>query len=740
MSKQRHKSIDKEVHAEPKGINDEETRRDDKRTKLRERERHNESILQKAIMSWTKKYQQDYLKSKKKPIHGTKGELTDRIMSTVSIEDAMKISKEYKRMKLEMAKTMDEQVTNKIVPLTEEEKEKMELISKRKREEQGSHTPNKINIHEDIRITPTSIQDEVRNEDAEIMEIDISTDKNKERVMDERVDEEEIEREVSKITIEEEKESTRNDSESVATTKVDNIRRTRIGMMITLPPSKEPDKCLSAHLKKWFNKMKEIDNKFTVISWKTEEGPKQPIKEEGNIPNTISKLRVYFTRAQVKTIGGKVFMDVFVQHTIPMDEIRGDAEWFMEENQIAMYKKRLQVEETIQQGWLLYSTQTLDKEALAAAIEREIGAKVALRWKYINSINFVEDTEERKKWMALHIEVDAKESKKASRGLNRLYGRQSEHFPMGIRMRLVTEFKEVRGNTSMISKHTRLRARQASFISLIEGCISEDIQMLDYEDEGMTLREMIMSIQSKNPNTPGNLFHAVGRDWKGRITFNFLKNKAEEARMIVDGLIPYLQHKYGNTVNVFFDAEAVIEKETWQWDEEKRMLITPLAKELDGIEEIDQDYDFTGETEDGNKEGNNNKNSENEKRYLQHSHQPKPSAEDLALTKLNLIVTGEDTDSVSTLGNPTTPATRKEANASNIFRVRAGLSTNSSITETSMESRMSAIEHRITSMEKSITHSLEKAITEIITKGIPKTPTSKTTQLPGGESAGSQNE
>ena len=54
MNKQRHKSTDKEVHAEPEGINDEEAQRDDKRTKLRERERQNESVLQKAIMSWTK--------------------------------------------------------------------------------------------------------------------------------------------------------------------------------------------------------------------------------------------------------------------------------------------------------------------------------------------------------------------------------------------------------------------------------------------------------------------------------------------------------------------------------------------------------------------------------------------------------------------------------------------------------------------------------------------------------------
>ena len=68
--------------------------------------------------------------------------------------------------------------------------------------------------------------------------------------------------------------------------------------------------------KKWFNKMKEIDDKFTIISWRKDDGPKFSIKDAKNIPNTISKIRTYFTRAQVRSSGGKVFMDAFVQHIV----------------------------------------------------------------------------------------------------------------------------------------------------------------------------------------------------------------------------------------------------------------------------------------------------------------------------------------------------------------------------------------------------------------------------------------
>ena len=65
-----------------------------------------------------------------------------------------------------------------------------------------------------------------------------------------RVDEEKVDANISRISLKDEKESSRNDGESVVTTRVDNISRTRIGMMLTLPSSKEPDKCLFSHLKK----------------------------------------------------------------------------------------------------------------------------------------------------------------------------------------------------------------------------------------------------------------------------------------------------------------------------------------------------------------------------------------------------------------------------------------------------------------------------------------------------------
>ena len=71
----------------------------------------------------------------------------------------------------------------------------------------------------------------------------------------------------------------------------------------------------------------------------------------------------------------------------------------------------------------------MDQDLLEDVIGNRIGTKIALRWKYINTEQFKQDVQERKKWMALHAEVDSEEFKKASRGMAKLYGSASAAFP-----------------------------------------------------------------------------------------------------------------------------------------------------------------------------------------------------------------------------------------------------------------------------------------------------------------------
>ena len=126
-------------------------------------------------------------------------------------------------------------------------------------------------------------------------------------------------------------------------------------------------------------------------------------------------------------------------------------------------------------GWLLYSFYTLDTKALAEAILNQTGVTVGLRYKYINTEKYEPDREQRRKWMAVHIEVDSDNSKTAARGLKELYSMSSIKFPLGIRMRLVSEYREVKGNPINSRKHTHLRIRQANFVNMLHGYPNDDI-------------------------------------------------------------------------------------------------------------------------------------------------------------------------------------------------------------------------------------------------------------------------
>ena len=80
------------------------------------------------------------------------------------------------------------------------------------------------------------------------------------------------------------------DDDSVGTEKRDNIHRTRIGIILNIPPCKnEPDKKLASEAQKWFAKMKEIDDKFVLVPWKKENQDKGIVRKMEKIPSTMSK-------------------------------------------------------------------------------------------------------------------------------------------------------------------------------------------------------------------------------------------------------------------------------------------------------------------------------------------------------------------------------------------------------------------------------------------------------------------
>ena len=518
------------------------------------------------------------------------------------------------------------------------------------------------------------------------------------------------------------------DSKSVATQQTENTHKIRMGLSLTMLPSpKAPDKELYSKAKEWFKKLKEEDNHFRVLPWKKVNTHLPPIDNIGAFPNTVGRFRDYFSRAQVKTVGGQSYMDIYVQYSIPMEELTSNVDWFFKEAGMRMFNKTIQAESITQMGWLLYSYSNLDTKALADAISNQIGTRVGLRYKYINTDKYEPDREQRRKWMAIHIEADSDDSKKATRGLKELYSMSSTTFPLGIRMRLVSEYRDVKGNTTNSKKHTRLRIRQANFAHMLHGCPNDDICQLDWKADNLkhkSLRELIMEIQSNNKDTPGTLYHGVGMDWKGRIVFSYLSNKSNEGSMIAEGIMPYLRHFHGNNVDQFFDPEAVISKNEWYWDEKEKCIINPLSKELDALEDGDKDYLFAEHT-------------------IPNDSTPELTdspitPQELALSRMNLLINNKDEDSVSTLGgSPKLLAKTKDKHTHPMIKTTPGLTSTASVTSAiTLETRLSEMETNLNEFKGSIKSTFQETIKELFAQ-IPNLKQPK--QSPGGGIAGRKN-
>eukprot|EP00593_Proboscia_inermis_P000787 CAMPEP_0171300526 /NCGR_PEP_ID=MMETSP0816-20121228/9335_1 /TAXON_ID=420281 /ORGANISM="Proboscia inermis, Strain CCAP1064/1" /LENGTH=191 /DNA_ID=CAMNT_0011777063 /DNA_START=125 /DNA_END=697 /DNA_ORIENTATION=+ len=170
------------------------------------------------------------------------------------------------------------------------------------------------------------------------------------------------------------------------------------------------------------------------------------------------------------------------------------------------------------------------------------------------------------------------------------------------------------------------------------------------------------------------------------------------------------------------------EKSEWSWDPEKRTIINPFSRELDELEGVDDDYNFSvafGEavaTAAATAAG-------------------VAITSQMTLSKMNLVLTGQDTDSVSTLGNPLSPRQLQRQGASMIYNpsptgVVPQLPTPTSASAVSggtLDSRISQIEEQLSVMEINIKKNMDATLESLFLKFGANL---QTNQPPAGASGG----
>ena len=383
---------------------------------------------------------------------------------------------------------------------------------------------------------------------------------------------------------------------------------TRFTLKVNFTAKDDPEASLLAQLKVFFQELKKADEKLQIYIWK-EKDSNLRLQDASSIPTTIGHCKPFFDRlyAGKPNQASQAYTSVRLGHDIPLEDLRRDMSSWLRSSKNGLFHKMLQVESASDIGWLLYSTREMDAGALADEISDILGMQIGLSWKVID-MGVRGKIPASQKVMALTVEVSTELKWDSQRKFLRFFGRKpkdTKEYPNGIRLRFVKNKRDALTSPEK-SRIDRLRQRQQKFTTSVQRTQTWNITQLDYADpttNDPTLRQMIMDIKSRHfPEIP--LFHCIDLNWQGDgYTIQFCPNMKEEAEVMVNTLLPYLQYKYKEIpTHEFFTDEYVSRCVSLTWDPTKGEATDPDMEGNDYDAEDDVLIGFSIDTSELEKE------------------------------------------------------------------------------------------------------------------------------------------
>ena len=104
------------------------------------------------------------------------------------------------------------------------------------------------------------------------------------------------------------------------------------------------------------------------------------IEDPDKIPNSLSDLKKYTLKVWLHLKGGMMYPKILLGLSCQPEMVVEDISWWLQSTTQGMWTAQLQdAEETTCLGWLLFSTDELDKEALRKEIWQMTGVQVAIQ-------------------------------------------------------------------------------------------------------------------------------------------------------------------------------------------------------------------------------------------------------------------------------------------------------------------------------------------------------------------------
>ena len=324
--------------------------------------------------------------------------------------------------------------------------------------------------------------------------------------------------------------------------------KTRVTLQLKVEGTDNMKEAVLSKLQEFLGELSNADKESALLPWKRSDAQKGKLDERVAFPTELSVMRVYATKLYTGKQNESIttYPNLYIGHSLSFAEIRRKLQQWLQDGNHGMYRNMLQVENSSEIGFLVYSCREMDAGALADEMEEKFGFSVGLRWKTINTGK--RNLPRNQQIKALIVEVDASHRHQCQKELSRFYRRTTrpiDEYPNGIRLRFAKSWDDAI-NTSEKRKIEKLRMRQKDFLASIRTTSTYDILDLDNSPDAdatiPTLRQMVMSIRSKDDDTIP-LFHCVDLDYTGSgYSFIYSNDVAEEAECAVNTLIPYLRH------------------------------------------------------------------------------------------------------------------------------------------------------------------------------------------------------
>ena len=383
----------------------------------------------------------------------------------------------------------------------------------------------------------------------------------------------------------------------------------RFDVRLETKPSQDPAQEVIMRAKEFFGEIIKLDAHASLHPWDPEAGPSPSALSATQLDRitTLSKLTPFFRpKGGPRVSGGPTHWCINLFTTKTPEDLMQDLRWSFVSSKHGLWLCPIQSADSVNHGWLLYSTDKMDNKKLAASLSKTLGAPVGVRWRVIYTGRGAQArdlrTGSQSKVRAFHLETAKEDADAAKILFRKMYQSQPAVQPaLGVRMRLIPEFDNITSPAGL-TKFERLWHRQEAFCKHTVNVLNWELANLDHLDRdlGCSLRQLLMALRCQEEGMEHlPLFHSVEyQSWNrgGGYVFVILPQLEKYARPVVAGLYPLLRWiattKGADPMRIdhYFTSDAVDRMREYWYD--------PVSKEIRNPDDVAMDSILDDDNED----------------------------------------------------------------------------------------------------------------------------------------------